>query len=100
MKGPFALCKKKLRITPEALRLSASMARKLPHLGKLNAATRAVPVLPQSPSSPGQSLSRRSSGPLHVLRNHSHHMREEPMLGDPPLTMEWQDIGNSNPLWS
>lgn len=75
-----------------ALKLSASMARKLPHLGKLNAATWAVPVL--------QSLSRRSSGPLHVLRNHSHHMREEPILGDPPLTMELQDIGNSNPLWS
>ena len=55
-------------------------------------------VLPQSPNCPGHSPNSGSSGLFSVHRSHSDHEGGTAVVGEPPLTMEWQNSGNRETL--
>ena len=57
-------------------------------------------VLPQPPSSPGQSPGNGGTRLLNNRGNHSQYEGGAAMVGGPPLTMEWEDSGNRETLGS
>ncbi len=73
----------------------------IPILGEIECSNKSgasgTSVLPQPPNCLGQSLGDGGSGLLSGRANHSQHQGGAAMVGEPPLTMEWEDSGNRNP---
>ena len=87
---------------PKAECFHGNSKKTIPVLGKTEcgntSSTSGPTILLRSPSCPGRSLSSRSSGLFHVLGSHTKHEGRTAVVGEPPLTMEQQDSGNSETL--